>query len=166
MRLGDARDTVLMLLPMKPSIDSEYDYFSCGLRKEIHWLDLEKKASGLFVYLREGKVFQIESGTPRFRTPEGITLGGYPSKVRRHYPDLRTFVLRYSGGDVVGGRDLIYWVDQSRGIAFEFYFDRRAKKRLVLKVIVFDPITDFAPAGCVVEPQEWAELPPYSLEPG
>ncbi|MBI3646762.1 MAG: hypothetical protein HY233_12460, partial [Acidobacteriales bacterium] len=163
--LGDDRARTLQLFPKKPNMDEEYKYPFCGGYSEIHWLDFEKKIDGVFVYLKAERVIQIESATPRFRTREGITIYSSPELLRKHFPEMRAFVLLNSGGTVNGGKDLIYWVDQKRGIAFELYYDRRVRNRRVWKTIVFNPGTEFQPEGCVVEPQTWHELEPYALDP-
>jgi len=49
--------------------------------------------------------------------------------------------------------------------AFEFYFDHIRDARRVNRISTFVPRTEFYPEGCVVPPQEWIELAPYSLEP-
>lgn len=169
LQLGDTRQRVLQLFAKKPNVDEEYTYphpeSGCGTISEIHWLDLELDAAGVFVYLENGHVFQIESATQRFRTAEGITESSSPEEIRRHYPRLRAYQLVHSGADIVGGRDLIYWVGRDQGIAFEFAYHRRADRRLVYRIIVFEPDTEFLPRGCVEEPQEWRELLPFSLEP-
>lgn len=164
LRLGDTRERTLAIFPRK-NTDAEYDFSHCGPRKEIHWFDLELKRSGVFVYLRDGRVFQIESSTPRFRTPEGITEDSDPSVVQRYYTLPEAYVLKGSGGIEVGGRDLVYWVNQETGIAFEFHFNPKKSRRLLGKTIVFAAGSKFAPQGCIVPPQEWHRLPPYALEP-
>ncbi len=165
LRLGDARGQVLEIFSHGGKIEKEYTYPECGSRTEIHWLDVALDADGVFVYLRENQVFQIEVATPRFRTIEGITQGSAPENVRAHYRGLRSYVLRYSGSDAVGGRDLIYWVDRSHGISFEMAYNPKIGKRVVHKIAVFRPGADFRPSGCVLAPQEWREMAPYSLEP-
>jgi hypothetical protein len=164
LRLGDTRERTLELFPFKPHIDEEYSYDDPCPLTEIHWLDRELDAAGVFVYLKGGQVFQIESATPRFQTAEGITLDSSPEDVRRHYPELRAYVLLHSDAAVVGGRDLIFWVDRQKGIAFELYYNRHLRKRRVYKVIIFAPDTEYQPEGCVVPPQSWQELDPYALE--
>lgn len=165
LRLGDTRERVLEIFPFKLHMDEEYSYKDPCPITEIHWLDRELDADGVFVYLENGRVFQIEAATPRYRTAEGITIHSSPTKVQWHYAHLRAYVLRNSGADIVGGRDLIYWVERQQGIAFELYYDRAARKRLVHEVIVFQPGTEFQPDGCLRPPQEWLELEPFSLEP-
>lgn len=119
LRLGDTRERVLEIFPFKLHMDEEYSYKDPCPITEIHWLDREVDADGVFVYLENGRVFQIEAATPRYRTAEGITIHSSPTKVQWHYAHLRAYVLRNSGADIVGGRDLIYWVERQQGIAFE-----------------------------------------------
>jgi hypothetical protein len=169
--LGDTRERALELFPKKPNYDEEYTYEEPCPRTEIHWLDIdtrneaEKVFDGVFIYLKEGRVVQIEAATPRYRTVEKITLDSFADDVRRHYPQLEAYVLTDSGAKVVGGRDLIYWVDSPNGIAFELYYDRNTGKRRVRKTIVFAPAGDFQPEGCESSPQELRKLKPFSLEP-
>jgi hypothetical protein len=158
LRLGASRDEIVGILVLKPNVDQEYSYGEPCPHTAIHWLDLEFEAYGLSVFFKNGKVFQIQAASPRFRTATGITTESSVEDVRRHYPDTRAFVLINSGADVVGGKDLVYLVDSMRGIAFEFYYNRRVRKRLVYKVIVFEPRTEFLPDGCVQLPQKWQEI--------
>ena len=164
LHLGDRRERMLEVLGKKPQ-DEEYTYGAPCSLTEFHWLDPKMRSNGLFIYLKEDRVFQIASTMPRYRTVEGITVGSPSEDVRRHYPQLRAYVLLGSGMKVVGGRDLIYWVDRQRGIAFEFYYDRKGSMRRVSRVIVFEPSSDFKPEGCISPPQEWRELGPNALEP-
>lgn len=82
----------------KKDEDEEYTYKEPCARTEIHWLDLDTDSNGLFIYLKEGRIFQIEVDTPRYRTAEGITNDSSPEDVRRHYPQVQTYVLLGSGG--------------------------------------------------------------------
>ena len=131
----------------------------------MHWYDFEQSSNGIFAYLKDGRIFQIEAGTLRYATADGITADGSPQDVRTHHPQLQAYALLHSGAKVNGGRDLIYWVDRQKGIAFEFYYDRRVDGRRVASIIVFTPGTEFLPKGCVAPPREWRELEPFALEP-
>jgi hypothetical protein len=171
LRLGDTRERTFELFPKKANYDEEYTYGEPCPRTEIHWLDIdpgkenETVSNGVFVYLKQGRVVQIESATPRYRTSEGITEDSSPEDVRRSYPELQAYALTGSGAEVVGGRDLIYWVEGPKGIAFELYYDHKTNKRRVRKIIVFEPARDFRPEGCVSPPQELRQLKPFTLEP-
>jgi hypothetical protein len=171
LQLGDTRERVIEIFPKKPNYDEEYNYDGMCPRTEIHWLDIdlthenEPVSNGVFVYLKEGHVFQIEAATPRFHTADGITENSTPEEVRRHHQQLKSYVLSNSGAKVNGGRDLVYWIDRQNGIAFEFYYDSAGRKRRVSKVIVFQPGTDMQPEGCISAPQELHQLEPFALEP-
>jgi hypothetical protein len=171
LRLGDIRERVTEVFPKKPNYDEEYNYDEGCPRTEIHWLDIDLShengavSNGVFVYLKDGRVFQIEAATPRFHTADGITEDSTPEELRRHYQQLKAYVLANSGTKVNGGRDLIYWIDRESGIAFEFYYNTGKRERRVSKVIVFHPGSDLQPGGCVLAPQELHELEPFALEP-
>jgi hypothetical protein len=85
--------------------------------------------------------------------------------VEAKYHGLEAFVLLNTGGDEVGGRDLVYWVCRKEGIAFEFHFYPKRQRRLVHSVIIFQPGTDFSPEGSFLSDERWRRLPRYSLEP-
>jgi hypothetical protein len=160
-QLGDTREKLIKVLGEKLE---EYTYNDPVKYSEMHWYDLEADRNGIFAYLRDGRVFQIESDTPRYRTAEGITSDATPESVHSKYPDLQAYVLRGSGSKVNGGRDLVYWVDRQRGIAFEFYYNSKAKKRRVSKTIVFEPGSEFQPEGHVSSPQELHGLKAFALQ--
>ena len=167
LKLGDSRERFLEVFGHKRE-DEDYTYTfgePCAL-EDLHWLDMGPPVRpGVFAYLREGRIFQIWAATPRFRTPEGITEDTFPQEVKRRYPHVLSYALLGSGAHYLGGRDLIYWVDRQKGIAFEFYYSRKKKQRLVYGTIIFQQGSDFLPEGCVQPPQEWRQLEPYSLEP-
>ena len=171
LRLGDPHEQVLKVFPKKANYVEEYTYNQPCALTEIHWLDIDLSqengavSNGVFIYLKDGRVFQIDAASPRFRTTNGITVDSTPEEVRRHYPRLKSYVLSNSGAKVNGGRDLIYWVDRESGIAFEFYHNSKSGKRQVSKVIAFRPTSDFQPEGCISPPQELHELDPFALEP-
>jgi hypothetical protein len=163
--LRDTRETGVTFFPLKKDIDREYTY-SSG-QSEIDWLDQEDNhvQGEIRFFLRDGRIFQIASATPRFRTRSGITIYTSSETAKRNCRDLRSYVLLDSGGEEVGGRDLIYWVSREKGIAFEFHYYPKRHSRLVYSVIVFEPNSDFYPGGKPVLTDKWRELPGYSLEP-
>ena len=163
LQLGDTRQSVLGLFPFKENMDKES---KSGRLSKIHWLDLEKKQvqGEITFFLKDDRVFQIASATPRFRTRSGITIYSAPDNLREMYQGLRAYILLNSGGDEVGGRDLVYWVSQDDGIAFEFHYYPKKHRRLVYGVVIFEPHTEFFPRGSFVSSELWRELPPYALE--
>jgi hypothetical protein len=164
-RLGDNNERVVEALAEFPKIVQQVQYPFCGKMKMVEWFDKALVQAGLFIYLRNDKVFQIESETTRFRTADGVTEQSFPEDVKRQYPDLEAYELLKSANELTGGKNLIYWVDRNKGIAFSFYYNTRRQRRLVARVIVFEPDTDFEPHGCVTKPQSLKVLRPYSLEP-
>jgi hypothetical protein len=96
--LGESREAVSEIFPFKKGVDQEWLAGpDCGT--VINWVDSNSKGN-VFIRLKAGEVVQIDSGTPRFHTPEGITLYSSPRAVRMHYKGLRAFVLsnHYSEG--------------------------------------------------------------------
>lgn len=163
-QIGEGREAVIATLSKFPVIAQQVSYPMCGNIQMIEWYDKEMTQTGLFIYLRAGKVYQIESETKRFRTREGIAERSLPEDVKRNYPNMEAYELLKSAGNLTGWKNLIFWVDQKQGIAFSFYYDTARQRPLVYRVIVFAPGSDFQPDGCVVPPQELRKLQPYSLE--
>lgn len=168
LQLGGTREQALEFFPKKQNYDQEFTYdgtFTPCVYSEIHWLDPNPlDGRGIFIYMKEGRVFQIQVDSPRYATADGITSGSSPEAVRARYPRTQAYALLYSGAKVNGGRDLIYWVDQQNGIAFELYYDSRVDRRRVGSIIVFELGVEFQPKGCIAPPREWHKLEPYALE--
>lgn len=156
-RLGDPRDKVLALFPPSGGLQG-----SCG---EIISKVVKSSAGAgdLVVLIRDGKVIQIDSGTPRFHTADGIAPYDTPQKVRQHYKNLRAYGYSITSM-ALGDRPVIFWVDADRGIAFEFAYPREDGSRYLYAIIVFAPNTDFCPEDQEPEPGKWMEIAPYSLE--
>ena len=175
LHLGDSRARAIELFGR---LDTEYDYdiktkLNCSKRKELRFWELRDKTSplhfdygnGAWVYLKNDKVVQIKVQSQEIKTSEGLTLFSQPNKVRRFYPNIKTFVELNSGANVDGGRNLIFWIDEQQGIAFEFQYMANYKARRVAYIYVFEPNTEFLPEGCIyLETQGWQEIKPFSIE--
>ena len=163
LKIGDSRDHALALFPKKAE-DQEWDD-ACG--STIDWVDTTNPMGrgDLFIRMKKGKVFQIESSTTRFHTAEGITTFDSPKKVAQSYKDLRAWVLLTPPSPALGDRPLIFWGDKKRGIAFVLAYDPQQQKRYVYKVIVFLPGHDFCPELEKQTSPKWQVIAPYSLEP-
>lgn len=163
LKIGDPRDRVLALFPKKPE-DQEWDD-ACG--STIDWVDTTNPMGrgDLFIRMKKGKVFQIESSTTRFHTAEGITTFDSPKKVAQSYKDMRAWVLLTPPSPALGDRPLIFWGDKKRGIAFVLAYDPQQQKRYVYKVMVFLPGHDFCPELEKQTSPKWQAINPYSLEP-
>jgi len=121
------------------------------------WVDIDLGATGVYAYVKNDKIYQLSVRTPRFVLSSGVKLQVSEKQVRRLYPTGRSYILRYSGSAVNGGRDLHYWVDKLSGIAFELYWDKRDKQWRVSSIDVFPVSTEYQPEGCVSPPREWIE---------
>lgn len=117
----------------------------------------------LTAYVEDGNVFQIDSGTPRYHTAKGVKAYDDPQRVKAHYKNLRAYADDYTSM-ALGDRPVIYWVDEERGIAFEFAYYREEHQRYLYSIIVFQPKGLFCPEGERSEPSHWHKLLPYSLE--
>lgn len=173
--LGDSREKAIAYFGR---LDTEYDYnletkFKCPAQKELRFWDMRDQTNpffrdygnGAWVYLVDDKIEQIKIQSDKFKTPEGLTPGSTPQQVRRFYPNIRTFVKLNSQCECTGGRNLIFWIDKERGIAFEFEYWKEPQARRLSYIFVFRPDTEFLPEGCVyLETQGWKELAPFSLE--
>jgi hypothetical protein len=165
LRLGDIRERALELFGT-PDEEYTFDENSLGPCKytEVHWNDPKHDDRwGIFVYSKNNRIYQIMTDTPRFATAGRITSDSSPDEVQRLFPNLQSYVLLGSGSKVNGGENLIYWVDQNAGIAFEFYHHPKLNKRRLASTIVFEPGGEFLPTGCISPPQEWRKLKSFSL---
>lgn len=163
LKLGDTQARALELFPKKDE-DQEWDD-KCGTT--FDWIDATNPMGrgDLFIRLKKGKVFQIESATTRFHTAEGITTFDRPEKVTNSYKDLRAYTLLTPPTPALGDRPLVFWVDKKKGMAFAFAYDPSKHKRYVYKIIVFEPNKNFCPEQENQGSPKWEEVPPYSLEP-
>lgn len=164
-QLGNTREQAIKSLG-KPNEEYKYNYEPlnnpCN-RSEMHWLQLEIDGNGFFAYLRDGVVFHIDVSSTRYTTPEGISVYTPIDEVLRKYDSLQGFELMGSAGEINGGKNLWYLVEQNQGIAFEMYYDKKEKKRKVWTISVFDPNTNFKPDGCVSPPQTLVEIENHKL---
>ncbi len=173
--LGDSRDRAIELFGR---VDTEYDYDSdtklkCNRNiKELRFWEFKDKSSpfydkygnGAWVILRDDKIFQIKVQSDKIKTKDYITVMSDPNLVKRLYPHSEAYVKINSQCDCTGGDNLLYWIDTENGIAFEFHYNQRLKKKYLAYVFVFEPNTTFYPDGCVfLETQGWEKLKPFTL---
>jgi hypothetical protein len=163
LKLGDSLDRALEVFPKKDE-DQQWED-PCGTT--LDWVDTSNPMGrgDVFIRLKKGKVFQIESATTRFHTPEDITTFESPEKVANTYKDLRAWVLLTPPSPALGDRPLVFWLDKKRGVAFALAYDPPHHKRYVYKIIVFQPNREFCPEQEKTSSNKWQEIRPYSLEP-
>ncbi len=88
LKLGDTPERALELFPKK-SEDLEWQN-SCGTT--LDWVDAGNRTGhgDLFIRIKKGKIFQIESTTTRFHTAEGITTFDHADKVASVWSSTRS----------------------------------------------------------------------------
>lgn len=149
------------LFPKHVSVDEDYSDTNLGsCPRSYHWVDLDRDATGVYALLKDNSIFQLSIQTPRFTLKNGIGIDTSATTVQRAYPIAKKYVLRGSGSDVVGGKDLHYWIDSSNGIAFELYWNKRKQQRLVSAIAIFHRGATYLPDGCISPPQQWQEISP------
>jgi hypothetical protein len=163
LKLGDSRDHALALFPKK-DIDQQWDD-PCG--STLDWVDVTNPMGrgDLFIRLKKGKTFQIESSTTRFHTAEGITVFDPPEKVAQSYKEMRAYVLLNPPSPALGSRPLVFWIEKKKGIAFALAYDPSHHKRYVYKIIVFEPNKEFCPELEKTNSPKWQEINAYAVEP-
>jgi glycosyltransferase involved in cell wall biosynthesis len=163
LKLGDSLEHAQELFPKK-DIDQEWDD-ACG--STIDWTDSNNPVGHgeVFIRLKKGKVFQIESSTTRFHTAEDITTFDPPEKVENSYKELHAWVLLTPPSPALGSRPPVFWIDKKKGIAFELAYDTPHRKRYVYKVIVFEPNKMFCPEQETVNSLKWQSIDAYRVEP-
>lgn len=163
LKLSESRDRALEVFPKK-DIDQEWED-TCG--STIDWTDATNPVGhgDVFIRLKKGKIYQIESSTTRFHTADDITTFDPPEKVAHAYKDMRAFVLLTAPNPALGSRPPVFWIDKKKGIAFEFAYDVSHHKRYVYKIIVFEPNKMFCPEQETVNSSKWQSISPYSVEP-
>jgi hypothetical protein len=151
--LSDDRTTVLKYFPL----EGIYHEMVSGTRSSIHWLDQEgdKVEGEVTFYFKNRELFQLVWASPSFKTIGGTTLRSKPDALKKRYSNLSAFLLWKSGGKGVGSRDLILWVSQEFGIAFELYYDRREHRRLVGNIYIFSPGIEFFPGETWLPLERW-----------
>ncbi len=168
LNLGDTKDRTFEIFPIKQNTD-EYealDLWNRGCGTWYNWVDFKKKDMGnINVRFLERRVIQIESITTRFHTAEAISIYATPAQVRRLYKNLKAYVLRSNYSEADGGVPVIFWVDETKGIAFSFATTRKTRVRYLYSIIVFSPGSDLCPRGVSTKSDDWIELKPYSLNP-
>jgi len=163
LKLGDSEERARELFPKK-DIDQEWED-PCGTT--IDWTDSNNPIGHgeVFIRLKKGKVFQIESSSTRFHTAEDITTFDSPEKVEKSYREMRAWALLTPPSPALGSRPPVFWIDKRRGIAFELAYDVPHHKRYVYKVIVFQSNKTFCPEQETEGSLKWQAIDGYAVEP-
>ena len=155
--LGASLESFQKAFPKKDGTDEDLPTNGCGI-EGYHWVDVDRGATGLYAYLKDGGVIQLSVKTPRFSLADGLKMDATKVAVERAYPRGNAYELLHSNSAVMGGKDLIYWVDEQAGVAFELYWNRKSSRRLVSGIDIFSPGAAYRPEGCISAPQSWKLL--------
>lgn len=167
-RIGDTRSQILEILG-DPSEEYDLAGRQCDY-VEMHWIDIKYGGDGIYAFLKDGKVSQLKFSSSLYETSDGLGFESTPADVRKAYKknkrlhELEEYILENSGQEHNGGEDLIFWVDQGQGIAFQFNFYRKQKKRRSWSIEVFEPDIPFLPETCVLQPQRFTKIGDLSLK--
>lgn len=154
LQLGASRDAAISAL------GETLDEFNIDVT-EMHWMNWEDDDNGIFAYLRDDKVFEIDCDSKNFKLSNGFKVENDPILLKRLYPNLKAYRLLHSGAKVNGGEDLVYWIDETKGIAFTIYYYKNQGKKLVGTIIVFEPGTGFTPRK-FSPPRKWVKIPDWT----
>ncbi len=166
LHLGESRERVEQLFPFNKNMDQEWEASDPQCGTTFLWVDLKPRHGGnVFIHLREGVVFQIDSATETFKASGRITEGATPEQVRKQFPGLRAYILSEGTSEAEGMRPLIYWTDQAKGLAFAFSYSRREKSWYLYHIIVFKPGAEICPEPEPLSSSDKKEIAPYSLNP-
>jgi hypothetical protein len=126
---------------------------SCG-QVAVHWLGDQ---TGVTAYLVDDSVYQIDAPTGAPFTVQNMRLSANTklSELRKMMPD--GTLLRWVGSAFLSpsGKDVEFWVNVDKGIAFRLDYDlfdariHKLKSRIVGSVSVFRAGTKFQPEGCL-----------------
>jgi hypothetical protein len=163
LKLGDSQSHALELFPRKAHVDQESLAPGCGIA--YLWVDLQDPNRGtVTIRFSQGLVVQIDSASSLYRTDKGITSLSSPGDVKRSYEGLKAYALMNNFSEALGGRPMIFWVDEKKGVAFGFASERRNHKRYVYEIDIFKSGSNFCPQGSIAASPDWRELAPYSIE--
>lgn len=155
--LGVSRGYLLSILG-KPDEEYLYDNYdkACGVHSDMHWSTkinsdgTMEPGDGIFVYLRDDKVFGISFSDKKYFTTGRIAFDMPFDEVKK-IPEFDTiaFTLTNSADHASNYKDYFYLVDRDKGIAFEMGHALKTKNSYVNGINVFSPGTDFVPMGCI-----------------
>ena len=109
-------------------------------------------------YYKNESVVQIEGESSKFYMKNGIKSGDSLSSLLKKCKECKTYILKGSGGEKVGGKDFIYLVNEQEGVAFEMRYDKKQKRRTLDRFIVFNKNSPFLPETCVTPPQSFEAI--------
>lgn len=138
----------------KPTERFHYDYTlssgnSCD-KIELRWTESFSHGDDLYAYIKDGRVFEIDTSLSNYSTAQGVKFDMPLTEVlEKAGSSARLMRLNNSAGEYMGGKDFLYLIDKEEGIAYEFYYHRKEKIRKLSKIIIFRKDAEFVPQGCL-----------------
>lgn len=157
-QIGDMLETAIRRMG-PPDEEYHYNYSPECTRVELQWLLRGEPYRSIFGYFKNDHAFQIIVGSQEYSTQSGIRVESSASNILAKLDSsFEAFVASNTGDKINGGRDLIYLVSKSGGIAYEMYFDSRINARRVANIIIFSSGTEMIPTGCQPEWQKMISI--------
>lgn len=153
----------------KPISDTNFnpDSGTCSDRL-IQWyiksVDSQEEGYLLKGFAKDNIILQLSvESSSNIKTVENVGIGNTPEEVEQKYKSLDSFV---DLSHTLPNQEtyLTYWVDDVQGIAFEFYFDKKKRKRLVSGLYLFIPNSKFHPFLCSTPNEFWKSLEKFKVE--
>jgi len=166
--LGQNGADIFELFP-KPSIGSYRQPgplgSECGTAYTIGLLQDAAHPGFLDVFVKDGKIAEIEADGARYHTAAGIASNSSPEEVRLHYDGLRAYLFLGGYYEALNEGPLVLWENEKQGLAFSLAYPSRGDKALsVYTMIIFKPGASFCVQGSIFpDADRWGKLPPYSL---
>jgi hypothetical protein len=151
----------------KPIFDNSHEFQNCKYRVVKWYIEHPSKKGNILeaTFSADNRVVQLKIEGPHFTTPEGISNEDTSDIVKENYTDIESYVdmgIQIPFENVEGFP--VYWVDKNKGIAFEFYRNRKEKKWRIFSIIVFNTNDEFFPGYCAKDNKYWKKLPPFELK--
>jgi hypothetical protein len=157
--LGIERNALVRQLGFKPNFDQEWTLPGNGCEEHgMMWHFPADAAQSVEFGFEAGRLTWVSTRTRVFHTKSGTRVGTDLALLRRRCKRCRAFALLHFNSQVTGNVDLIYWIDNETGIAYQLAFE----PRVLDEIIVFRPGSGFRPQSCIQPPRPFVELDPFA----
>lgn len=161
--LGDTYTQIQMTKGV-PARENDYSFGGCNFRIANWIIDKSNKNSDLLevTFNSHDIAVRLKTGARNSSTPEGIASNDELASIKTKYlanDTIEAFLdlgLRSTTNRFITGWP-VYWVDQSKGIAFEFVKVIKDNKWRVNSISIFNPNHQFHRSYCKVE-DTWIRL--------
>ena len=157
--LGVDRVALVRQLGFKPGVDQEWETTGDGCKNlSLIWHFPDETTATLGFSFEAEKLTRVSTRTRFYHTASGIGVGMSAPELKRHVTRCKAFAVLGDYSAVTGNVDLIYWVEDELGIAYQLAM----VPRVLDEIIVFRSSAPFRPHGCLRAPQRLVELAPFA----